>query len=91
MATHIKTATTTYVHTKQGHIENLTVGETTSGKITIYDGAVADDIVVGNILGVLQASVLPGEYFTDVTFVKGLIIVTAGASLVTVQTSSATK
>lgn len=91
MATYIKTATTTYVHTTQGHIENLTVGETTSGEITIYDGSVAGDIVADNIIGVLQASVLPGEYFTDVNFAKGLIIVTAGASLVTVQTSSATK
>jgi len=90
MLTYISTATSTYADKSSGHIECFTVGNTIASTITIYDGSVAADIASGNIIGVLEASVKPAQYFTGVNFTKGLIVVTAGASDVTVQTRSAT-
>jgi len=90
LLTYISTNTTTYAQKTSGHIESFTVGSTVASTVTIYDGNVAADVVSGNIIGVLQASVLPGEYFSGVNFTKGLIVVTAGNSLITVQTRSAT-
>jgi len=89
MTTYISTNTTTYVHTVQGFIKSFTVGNTVASTITIYDGSVSTDVADANIIGVLEASVVPNQYFSGVNFAKGLIVVTAGASDITVETQSA--
>jgi len=89
MLTYISTATSTYAHKISGIVANFTLGNTIASTITLYDGSVAADIASGNIIGVLEASTKPGEFFTGVNFTKGLIVVTAGASDITIQTNSA--
>ena len=89
MTTYISTNTTTYVHKVPGNIVNFTLGNTIASTITLYNGIVSGDVASGNIIGVLEASTKPGQYFTGLTFSTGLIVVTAGASDITIQTSGA--
>ena len=78
---HIATATTTQVFTGRATLVAIVVNTTAAGAITIYDEIGAD---VTNSIGILQASVLPGTFLYNITMGKGIKIVTAGASDVTI-------
>lgn len=77
---YISTATTTDVFTGQGTLKKIILTETAAGTITIYDEATGG---TSNIVAVLKASIVEGEYEFDVALARGLQIVTAGASKLT--------
>lgn len=78
---YISTATTTNVFVGPGTLKKIIVGETAAGAITIYDEAAGGTTTV---VGVLKASITEGEYDFSVAVGKGLQVVTAAASKVTV-------
>lgn len=78
---YIATNTTTNVFVGSGRLKKIIVGETSAGAITIYDEVAGGTTT---IVGVLKASVAEGEYEFNVALGKGLQIVTAGASKITV-------
>ena len=82
--TYIATATTTQVAVGQGVLHGIVLGETAAGAITIYDESGSGTSV---ILGVLKASIAENTYIFDATFSKGLKIITAGASKISVMWS----
>lgn len=77
---YISTATTTDVFTGQGTLKKIILTETAAGTITIYDEATGG---TSNIVAVLKASIVEGEYEFDVALARGLQIVTSGASKLT--------
>lgn len=85
-SSYISTATTTDV-TGNGTIPNtckllrIVVGETSAGAITVYD-----DVSGGTTTpkAVLKASIVEGTYEFGITMAKGIQVVTAGASKITV-------
>lgn len=77
---YISTATTTDVFTGQGTLKKIILTETAAGTITIYDEATGG---TSNIVAVLKASIVEGEYEFDVALARGLQIVTAGANKLT--------
>lgn len=78
---YISTATTTDVFSGPGRLKKIILGETSAGAITIYDEETGGST---NVVGVLKASIVEGEYEFDVAVGQGLQIVTAGASKLTV-------
>ncbi len=81
--TYISTATTTQVEPSQGRtLVAITVNTTSAGAIGIIDGASGTTVNVGQ----LKASVAEGTYWYNVVMSKGIRIVTAGASDITVIT-----
>jgi hypothetical protein len=75
---YISTATTTTFGAQPtGVLHSIVVGETAAGTITVSDG-------VGTI-AVLKASIVEGTYIFDCAYAKNLIVVTAGASKITVN------
>lgn len=78
---YISTATTTNVFVGQGTLKKIILTETAAGTITIYDETAGGTTTV---VAVLKASIVEGEYEFDVALGKGLQIVTAGASKLTV-------
>jgi hypothetical protein len=78
---YISTATTTNIFVGPGTLKKIILGETAAGTITIYDEVAGGTT---QIVAVLKASVVEGEYEFDVAVGKGLQIVTAGASKLTV-------
>lgn len=82
--TYISTATTTNVHVGPISLVRIVLTETASGAITIYDEAAGGTTTV---VGVIKASAAEGVYEFGVACAKGLQIVTAGASKLTVVTA----
>jgi len=78
---YISTNTTTDIFSGPGRLKKIIIGETAAGAITIYDEATGGSTTV---VGVLKASIAEGEYEFNVALGKGLQIVTAGASKITV-------
>lgn len=78
--TNITSATTTQIATGRGRLHSIVVNTTAAGAISIIDNTSG---TTANI-GTLKASVVEGTYLYDVSFSKGLRIVTAGASDITV-------
>lgn len=75
---YISTATTTTFGSQpSGVLHSIVVGETAAGSITVSDA-------VGTI-AVLKASIVEGTYVFDCAYTKNLIVVTAGASKITVN------
>lgn len=77
---YISSATTTQVRTGPGVLKSITIGETAAGAISIIDDVTG---TTAN-MGVLKASIVEGTYEFNIAFSKGLRIVTAGASKITV-------
>jgi hypothetical protein len=69
--------TTTFGAQPTGVLHSVVVGETSAGSITISDA-------VGTI-AVLKASIAEGTYVFDVAYTKNLVVVTTGASKITVN------
>lgn len=82
--TYISSATETVVKTGPGTLHTVVLGETAAGTITIYDGVSA---ALGTIKAVLKASIAEQTFTFDFAFTKGLVIVTAGASKLTVNSN----
>lgn len=81
--TYISTATTTQVEPAQGKtLVAIVVNTTANGAIGIIDGASGTTVNVGQ----LKASVAEGTYWYNIAMPKGIRIVTAAASDITVIT-----
>lgn len=86
-STYISTATTTNVSGEAtgvpctGKLIRITLGETAAGTISIYDSLPS---ATTTTIGVLKASIAEGTYEFGVTFARGLQIVTAAGSKLTV-------
>lgn len=81
--TYISSATETVIHDKPCKLGTVVLGETAAGTITIYDGVTA---ALGTIKAVLKASIAEQTFdFGGAVFSKGLVIVTAAASKLTVN------
>ncbi len=78
---YISTATTTNVDVGQGQLIRIVVTETAAGAITIYDEAAGGTT---DIINVMKASIVEGTYEFGIQYAKGIQIVTAGASKLTV-------
>ena len=78
--TYIATATTTQVATGRGVLQAITVNTTSNGAISIIDDTSGSTVNIGS----LKASVAEGTYWYNCSFAKGLRIITAGASDITV-------
>ena len=78
--TPITTATTTQVHSGQGQLICITVGETSAGAISIIDNTTG---TTANI-GTLKANIVENTYWFLSNYSTGLRIITAGASKITV-------
>jgi hypothetical protein len=81
--TNISTNTTTTVFTGKGFLHSIVVNTTAAGSIKIIDNTTGTTANVGT----LKASVAEGTYLYDVAISAGLIIITAGASDITVAWS----
>jgi hypothetical protein len=80
--THIAGAKTTQVATGGAlTLHYITVNKTDAGAITIYDEAAG---ATTTTVAILQASVLPGTFRYDAMMLKGIQIVTAAASDLTI-------
>lgn len=80
--TYISSNTTTVVDASGGgQLIRIIIGETAAGAITIYNEATGGTT---DVIGVLKASIAEGVYEFGVQYSKGLQIVTAGASKITV-------
>ena len=84
--TYISSATTTTVTGNTtvpvtGKLIRIVVTETAAGAITIYDAVAGSTTAT---IGAMKASIAEGTYDYGVTFSRGLQIVTAGASKLTV-------
>lgn len=79
---YIATATTTVVDAAgAGQLIRIIVTETAAGAITVYNEATGGTT---DIIAVLKASIVEGTYEFGIQYSKGLQIVTAGASKITV-------
>ena len=79
----ISSATTTQVTSTPCTLHAIVVGTTSAGSIKIIDDLSSNTTNIGE----LQASILPGTYIFDCPISKGLRIITAGASIITVLTT----
>lgn len=80
--THISTGTTTQVKTGSGVLHTIVVNGTAAATVSVYDEVGSDTT---NVIAVLKASVGEGTYLYDCVFTRGLKIVTAGASDLTIN------
>lgn len=74
---YIATATTTTVKTGSGFLHALTLNTTAAGTITLKDGA--------TVFAIIKASAAEQTYRFDVTFATSLVVVTGGASDLTIS------
>lgn len=77
----ITTNTTTQVFVGRGLLRSIVIGTTAAGSITITD---TDGTTSNGNIGILKASIVEGTYRYDVSVSRGLSIVTAGSSDITV-------
>lgn len=80
-STYISSATTTVVKSGIGVLRKIIVGTTSAGAIKIYDGV---DDGAGIQKGELKASIAEGTFEFDCVMAKGILIITDGASKITV-------
>ena len=80
----ITTATTTQVVTGRGKLHAIVVGETAAGSIKLIDNTTGSTANIGE----LKSSIVEGTYTFDVAFAKGLRIITAATSKITVVFST---
>lgn len=81
--TYINTATTTQVEPSAGHtLVAIVVNTTAAGAIGIIDGTSGSTVNVGQ----LKASIAEGTYLYNASLSKGIRIITAAASDITVIT-----
>ena len=80
----ISTAVTTVVRSTPGTLHSIVVNSTSAGAITVYDSA---SVAAGTVIATLKASVAEGTYLYDVDLTNGCVVVTAGASDITVSTA----
>jgi hypothetical protein len=78
--TYISTAATTQVHTGQATLVAIVVGTTAAGTIGIIDNTSGTTVNVG----LLASSVVEDTYMFMCSMTKGIRIVTAAASKITV-------
>lgn len=83
--TYISSGTTTQIFTGKGILHAIIVGETAAGAITVADAISGSTPAVA----VLKASIGEGTYKYKCSISKGLRIVTAAASKITVVWSQA--
>ena len=77
---HISSATTTTVlNSQQGVLRYITVNTTAAGAITVYDGTTS-----GTVVAILKSNIAEGTYRFDCVMSKGITVVTAAASDITV-------
>lgn len=81
--TYITTATTTQIFTGNGTLGGICVNTTAAGTIGVIDNITGTTVNVGSLV----ASVTPGTYLEGIVMSKGLRIVTAAASDITVKWS----
>lgn len=82
--TNITTATTTQVFSGPGRLIRIVLNETTDGAITIIDNTTGSTPVVG----VIATATIPGFLYYGVKVNTGLRITTAGASDITVVSTT---
>jgi hypothetical protein len=87
--THITTVTTTVIAGVATKFISIVVNSTAAGTITVYNAATSVTCSSTNAIAVLKASVAEGDYNYFVKLSTGLIIVTAGASDITVTSGTA--
>ena len=78
---HIAAASTTVVRTGPGFLYAITVNSTVNSIITIYDDVSA---VAANVIGILKANVAEQTFFFECAVSRGITVVTAGNSDITV-------
>jgi hypothetical protein len=78
--TYIADAATTQVATGPAVLRKIIVGETAAGAISIIDNTTGSDVNVG----VLKASIAEDSYEYNLACAKGIRIITAAASKITV-------
>lgn len=79
--TYISTQTTTQVYTGQCILKGIYITETSAGAITVYDEIGSGTTV---IIAVFKASIAEGFYPLNAVCSRGVKVVTAGASKLTV-------
>ena len=77
----ITTATTTVVSGFAGTLYRIIIGTTSAGAITLYDNATEAS---GTVIARLKVSISEGSYAFGCKLQNGLVVVTAGASDITV-------
>lgn len=77
----INQAKTTVVATGSGTLKRIVVNTTAAGTITVYDD---ESAVSTSLIATLKSSIAENSYEYDVPFTRGLTIVTAAASDITV-------
>lgn len=80
-STYINSATITVVKSGAGILRRIIVGTTSAGAIEIYDGI---DDGTATQKGELKASITEGTFDFDCVMAKGIMIITRGASKITV-------
>lgn len=83
--TYISEAATTQVFTGKGILHAIIIGETSAGAISVIDNISGSTVNIGT----LKASIAEGTYKYKCAVSKGLRIITAGASKITVVWSQA--
>jgi hypothetical protein len=83
---YISTATTTQVHSGQGQLVRIILGETAAGAISVIDNTTGSTVNLAS----LKASIAEGTYEFGINYSTGLRIITAGASKLTVVYNPAT-
>lgn len=77
---YISTQTTTQVYTGTCILKSIIINTTAAGAISIIDNTTGSTVTTG----IIQASALPGTYEYNVVMSKGIRIITAAASDITV-------
>lgn len=77
---YIPTATTTQVFTGRCVLHSIVVNTTAAGAISIIDNTTGSTVTTG----ILKASIAEGVYEYHIIMTKGIRIITAGASDITV-------
>ncbi len=78
---YINTAATTIVCPRKCVLKRIILGTTAAGAITVYDHAAT---ATGLPTALLKASIVEGVYEFDCVMLNGIVVVTAGASFLTV-------
>lgn len=78
---HMAIAQTRLITSGAGVLKHIVVNTTAAGTISIYNNTTA---VAADLIAVLKSNIAEGTYKYDVRFTKGLTIVTAAASDITI-------
>lgn len=80
---YIQAAGTFTIDVTAGELVRIVINTTAAGTITVYDD---DSAVATSVMAVLKSNVAEGSYTYEVGYTRGLTIVTAAASDITVVT-----